>query len=254
MDGIIRNFSDEEIARLKGHFEARGPFNNVIIDNFFLPHIAEEIANAFPKYNSDIWTVHYNNEIEVKKACSHWDKFPRPIYSALFELCSVNFCNLLEDIVGKQVYADYGLHGGGLHAHAKAGKLNIHQDYSIHPKLNLQRNYNIIIYMTPNWQSEWGGGLELWSHDYRTGKPYSCVHTIPNKFNRAILFNTAQDSWHGLPEKLDCPEGTQRQSLAVYYLSDIDQYTKPNKRAVFVPYKEQIDNPEVIKFCEERSK
>jgi glutamyl-tRNA synthetase len=31
------------------------------------------------------------------------------------------------------------LHGGGLHCHKAGGKLNTHLDYSLHPKLNLQR-------------------------------------------------------------------------------------------------------------------
>jgi hypothetical protein len=32
--------------------------------------------------------------------------------------------------------ADLGLHGGGLHSHARGGKLNVHLDYDIHPKLD----------------------------------------------------------------------------------------------------------------------
>jgi hypothetical protein len=253
MNGIIRNFSTYEIDRLQNSFLNGLPFRHVIIDNFFLPHVAEEIAAVFPKYDSSIWTAHYNNDIEVKKACSHWDKFPRQIYNALFSMCSTEFSDFLFRIVNKHIYADYGLHGGGLHAHTTAGKLNVHRDYSVHPKLNLQRNYNIIVYMTPDWNPEWGGGLELWTHNYQTDKPEKKYTTVENKFNRAVLFDTTQHSWHGLPETLNCPEGLQRQSLAVYYLSNVDATTKPNRRAVFVPHTTQLGNDEIEELCKRRS-
>jgi Rps23 Pro-64 3,4-dihydroxylase Tpa1-like proline 4-hydroxylase len=61
---------------------------------------------------------------------------------------------------------------GGLHTHARGGKLNVHLDYDIHPKLELQRYLNLIIYLTPGWKPEWGGGLGMWGRpqdSYRNG-------------------------------------------------------------------------------------
>src|SRR5260370_24691553 len=36
-------------------------------------------------------------------------------------------------------------------------------------------------------------------------------------FNRAVLFETNENSFHGHPRPLRCPEGQSRRSLAVYY-------------------------------------
>ena len=58
-------------------------------------------------------------------------------------MISNEFINDLEKLTGCNLYPDYGLNGGGWHIHKDKGKLNIHQDYSIHPKLNLQRKCNI---------------------------------------------------------------------------------------------------------------
>ena len=243
------------LEELNRQFLSGEPYNHVVIDNFFDEKTAYQIAEEFPKFDdTNIWTVSYDNPVEKKKACSHWDKFPPKIYSSLFWLCSDGFTQTLSKITGKQnIVADYGLNGGGLHVHGNRGKLNIHKDYSVHPKLPLKRNYNLIIYMTPDWDSSWGGGLELWSHNEENDRPKELIKTIENKFNRAVIFDTTQNSWHGLPQELTCPDNVTRNSLAVYYLTEIDQNTEQRKRAYFVPYKDQNNDPSIEEFCIKRS-
>jgi Rps23 Pro-64 3,4-dihydroxylase Tpa1-like proline 4-hydroxylase len=239
---------------LRNKFLSAEPFHHVVIDNFFTQEVASAIANSFYDHNDSAWTVSYDNFVEKKKACSHWDKFPAPIYSAMFYLCSQQFSHILSRITSNDlIVADYGLHGGGMHSHSRAGKLNIHKDYSIHPKLSLMRNYNLIVYMTPNWNPSWGGGLEFWSNDSENNQPLECVTTIQNLFNRAVIFDTTQNSWHGLPEELTCPENVSRNSLATYYLSEITSKAEPRKRALYAPYGDQKSNPEVLEFCKKRS-
>lgn len=241
-------------SELNKQFLSASPINHVVIDNFFEDEVAESISNSFADHNDSIWTVSYNNPVENKKACSHWDKFPAPIYSALFYLCGSNFSSIVQRITGNGfIFADYGLHGGGMHSHNRGGKLNIHKDYSVHPKLNLERNYNLIVYMTPNWDSSWGGGLELWSHDEENNQPKECVVEIENKFNRAVLFDTTQNSWHGLPQELTCPEDTARRSLACYYVTSMHKQKENIKRALYAPYGDQKNNPEIVEFCKKRS-
>ena len=49
------------------------------------------------------------------------------------------------------------------------------------------------------------------------------------KFNSAIVFQTNEISWHGLPEKIMCPEGVYRKSLAYYYISQLTSKHSKNK-------------------------
>lgn len=243
-----------DASSLEENFLNAEPFDHVVIDNFFTEEVANNIAASFYDHDDPVWTVSYDNDVEKKKACSHWDKFPAPIYSALFYLCSKQFTNILSWMTQNfDIRADYGLHGGGMHSHNAGGKLNIHKDYSIHPKLPLMRNYNLIIYMTPEWDPSWGGGLELWSHDEELQQPKECVVTIENKFNRAVLFDTTQNSWHGLPQALTCPAHIARRSLATYYLSEINSKAEPRKRALYAPYGVQKNDPNIIEFCKRRS-
>ena len=42
-------------------------------------------------------------------------------------------------------------------------------------------------------------------------------------FNRCVIFNTLEKSYHGHPEKLACPPEVNRKSLLLYYYRDEGQ-------------------------------
>jgi Rps23 Pro-64 3,4-dihydroxylase Tpa1-like proline 4-hydroxylase len=238
---------------VKNQFQNSAPFNHVIIDDFFLPKVAEQLATEFPSYNNP-GLGFYNNAIENKKVLNKWDKFPKLTYQAFTYLGRSEFTGNMRELIGESaLWMDVGLNGGGWHMHGRGGKNNVHLDYNIHPKLGEQRKLNIIIYMTPNWQPEWEGGLEIWSHDPDTYAPKNLVKTVENKFNRAVIFDTTQNSWHGLPKELKCPEGVVRQSLAAYYVRPAAAGADPRAKALFAPTAEQKGNPEIEQLIRERS-
>ena len=239
--------------QVKEQFKNSTPFNHVIIDNFFQPHIAEQLATEFPSYNNP-GLGFYDNAIENKKVLNKWDKFPKLTYQAFTYLAREEFVKNMRELIGEQnLWMDVGLNGGGWHMHGRGGKNNVHLDYNIHPKLREQRKLNIIVYMTPNWQPEWEGGLELWTHDPINYAPKDLVKTVENKFNRAVIFDTTQNSWHGLPKEIKCPEGVVRQSLAAYYVRPAPLGADPRGKALFAPTKEQEGNPEIEQLIRERS-
>ena len=41
--------------------------------------------------------------------------------------------------------------------------------------------------------------------------------------NRAVVFTTGADTWHGHPDPLCCPPDTARRSLALYYYTEEDR-------------------------------
>jgi len=49
-----------------------------------------------------------------------------------------------------------------------------------------------------------------------------CVERVAPLGNRAVIFNTDADSFHGHPEPLRCPPGVARQSMALYYFTAED--------------------------------
>jgi Rps23 Pro-64 3,4-dihydroxylase Tpa1-like proline 4-hydroxylase len=225
-----------------------------IIDNFLSIETAKSISSEFPQSESDAW-FNYNSPLEKKRACNNWYYFGTETYKLISYLNSEEFLNKLKDITGiNNLYLDLGLHGGGLHMQGNGDKLNLHLDYSIHPKLNLKRKINLIIYLSEDWNSDWGGNLELWSHNHVLNKPLEKFATIDNLFNRAVIFDTSQNSWHGFPDEIKCPEDKWRKSIAVYYLTDVDEETDDRKRALYHPTKEQEGDIEVLNLIKNRVK
>ena len=227
------------------------PFPHAVIENFFHPSIARQIAAEFPAFDSDAWHE-YANALEVKRTCNNRERFG-PVTKQAFEwLNSAGFAELLRLSIGAEypLYCDPDLHGGGLHYHGPGGKLNVHLDYSLHPRLGLARKLNLLVYVNPNWRDEWGGGLGL--YEAGTDGPGPLAKSIEPRFNRAVLFQTT-NAWHGLPEPIACPEGQARQSLAVYYLTDPTHALDSRSRALFAPAPEQQGDPEVIDLIARRA-
>ena len=214
----------------------------IVLDNF-LPD-PDKVAAEFPDFYSDVW-LEYNSPIEVKKTCNNWNVFGPETYKTFSWLLSQGFADYLGELFGVELVGDVGLHGGGLHTHARGGKLNVHLDYDIHPKLDLQRYLNLIIYLTPDWKPEYGGNLGFWDD------PETLIETVFCKYNRAVIFETA-GQWHGLPSPITCPEGVTRNSIAVYYLTNPVNPTD-RKRALFVPSADQVGNPEIEQLCRSRA-
>lgn len=242
-----------QTSRLREQFQAAEPFNHLVIDDFFLPEVASQLEKEFPDFDSPIW-YSYDNQIEKKRALNSWDRFPPMTYKVFDYLNSPEFISQLETWTGiSNLRPDIGLNGGGWHAHARGGKLNVHLDYSLHPKLGWERRLNLIVYLSKEWRPEWGGGLQLWSHDEARQQPGQLAKTLDLKFNRAVLFDTTQNSWHGLPDELECPEGTIRKSLAIYYLTPPRDEASRRGKALFAPHKDQAQDPEVLELIKKRS-
>jgi Rps23 Pro-64 3,4-dihydroxylase Tpa1-like proline 4-hydroxylase len=250
MTKLIR---DIDWNAVKEEYDNATPFNHVAIDNFFLPEVAEKLSSEFPDYN-DPALGFYNNAIENKKVYNKWDKFPQLTYQAFTYLGREEFLGNMKFLLGTdELWLDYGLNGGGWHLHGRGGNNNVHLDYNIHPKLGEQRKLNIIIYMTPEWNNAWGGGLELWTNNLETNRPHTLDKLVDNVYNRAVIFDTTQQSWHGLPKHINCPEGVVRKSLAAYYVRPAPDGSDPRGKALFAPTDEQKGNPEIEELIRKRS-
>ena len=94
----------------------------------------------------------------------------------------------------------------------REGLLGVHADFNWHEQMQAHRRLNLLVYLTPDWKPEYGGKLELW--DTRGEKLERVVEPL---FNRAVLFATRSDTFHGHPDPWRAPEPINRQSIAMYY-------------------------------------
>lgn len=193
------------------------PFPHVIIDSFLDDKTALAIAREFPDYDDKEWLVYDTPAQVTKDICGWgWRNFKPETYKIFNRLCADDWCAALSKLFDKRIYPDCGLYAAGLHIHGNGGILRPHLDASIHPKLALQRKLNLIYYVTPDYQEDWGGHLGLYGKG-TTKEPGPLVKEIAPRFNRALIFDTSQQSWHGITRKLNYPEGKYRQSITVYY-------------------------------------
>ena len=243
----------KELKKAFYNFKNADPFDHCIIQNFFLDNIALELENEFPDYEDEVWQG-YNNPLEVKKLTNIWNHFKPLTYKVICEMNSIEFSNLISELASiKPLYSDDGLNGGGLHIHKSGGRLNPHLDYSIHPKLGLQRKLNIIIYLNSSWNDDWGGDLGLWDSDLNSKLPRKIIKRIKPTFNSAVIFDTTQNSWHGMVGDIKSPPGQYRKSLALYYLTDPAENAETRGKALFSPTEEQKGNKDIEELIKKRS-
>ena len=242
----------ETLCSSLGSFRGQIPFDHCVIDGFLDQTVATAIEAEFLDYNDPKW-FYYKNAIEDKKALNDWNAFPALTYRLFRELISESFISKISDAIGIPLYPDPGLHGGGWHIHAPGGNLNPHYDYSIHPKIGLQRKINIIVYLSSDLKEDHGGHLGLWKHDSLNNAPGDLIKIIRPAFNRAVIFDTTQNSWHGMCKPLVQPDGIYRKSLAVYYLTDPPCDADLRERALFAPREDQRGDSKIEELIKRRA-
>lgn len=202
-----------QLPELRERYAAAAPFPHMAFDDFLYPDVAHAAVGEVPPVDRAHWTnyVHANERKFANTDPTTWG----PTLQAVWEqLTSEEFRTFLGELTGiGGLVADPSLEGAGLHQTAPGGFLNIHADFTVHPHhRHWHRRVNVLVYLNEDWLPEYGGDLELWSRDMRTK-----VEVVAPLANRAVVFSTGADTWHGHPEPLTCPAGRARQSLAVYF-------------------------------------
>jgi len=209
LDLIAEEFSDSYVSN--------DPFPHIVFDNFFNEKLLNQILNDFPKNLEKIGNI-YDSDPEKKLSTNDTSKISKNTNDLLNSANSYVFIKFLNKISGikEHLIPDPYHWGAGVHELKHKGYLNIHCDFNKHPKMKLDRRINVLIYLNHNWKESYGGSLELWDKEVK-----KCVKKIVPIFNRVVIFNTNDFSFHGNPEPINCPDQTKsRKSIALYYYSN----------------------------------
>ena len=195
---------------LRRAFQAGLPYRHVVIDGFLDEDLARDLASGFPSLDDPQWKKRFHRHSK-KLTLDEW--LPVSAEGAIDALHSDAMLRWIENLTGMQdLRGDDALFGGGLHCVPSGGFLDVHADFSRHPVTGDQRVLNLLIYLNEDWDPLWGGALELWDAGVT-----KCLRSIQPAFNRAVLFETHDRSFHGHPDPLACPPTIARKSLALYY-------------------------------------
>lgn len=216
------------------------------LENTFARELQEEILNIPP----EAWD-RYDNPFEQKYTLRDKYQFPTNLTKLFEELSSESFVSKLSKKVGYHLQLDTTRNFWGVHTYNRGDKLDIHVDAGLHPTLLLKKQITLGIYLSYEWEEDYGCHLEIWRGENSVdngAKILERVDHIAPIFNRLVIFECNDYSWHGNPEPANCPSNSKRIFITLSYLSD--NTTDQNKRtkAFFVARPEDPKNEEKDKL------
>jgi hypothetical protein len=193
-------------------YRSADPYPHVVLDDLFDAGLLEEVLAEFDAMDRGRWH-HTERDTERKSSTEDFQHFGPTTRALISQLNAAPFLEFLEQLTGiAGLIADPHLRGGGLHEIRRDGALGVHADFNFYPRLGLYRRLNLLLYLNADWDESWAGHLELWD---RGG--VQCVKRMSPTFNRVVIFDTSNFSYHGHPAPLACPPDRARKSIALYY-------------------------------------
>lgn len=176
---------------IASEFSESGRIRHFVVDNLLPQDLAKEIHAAFPKAER----LYKRRSLrELKFVTSQMNRYNRLVEDAVFAFQSPEVVKTVEKIVGlKELEPDPELYAGGISMMGPGCFLNPHLDNSHDRKRTRYRVLNLLYYVTPDWDLASGGNLELWPEG-----PSAQPQAIESKFNRLVIMETGQHSWHSV--------------------------------------------------------
>ena len=215
--GLIAPHVFAQADAIRAGFTSARPFSHCVIDGFFAAPYAQALLDTFPAFERG----NSLNEDGVRANKSVIERIDvlGGAYRQL-DACvqSPPFLELIGRITGiPDLLYDVDYFGGGTHENRTGQGLDNHIDFNYHPGTGWHRRLNLIVYLNPVWDEAWGGALELHRDPYDPETDE--VVAIAPTFNRCVIFETTEHSWHGFP-KIELPDGHRRlsrKSVALYF-------------------------------------
>jgi hypothetical protein len=196
-------------------FRDAQPFKHVVIEGFLDPSVGRRMLDEFPSFD-DRYALNEMGEVggkavrmDVRDVSDTYRSIDRYLQTREF-LDYVSTVTGIPDLLYDPDYV-----GGGTHENRDGQGLEQHVDFNFHPGTRWHRRLNLIVYLNPEWDDAWGGTLELqtdpWKGDTRGPR-------IAPLFNRAVIFETTEKSWHGFSQ-ITLPterKSLSRKSFAIY--------------------------------------
>jgi len=195
---------------LTHQFNSKKPIRHFVIDGFLENNFAHTIYINFPAVKE--MKTHYHGINEKKSEHSDFSKLDTSFSRLHDELSSRAFIEWLTEVTSiKDLETIDDRLGYGLHQGAHNSFLDIHIDYNLHPVKKRHRKLNFILFLNKQWEKDWGGNLELWDD-----KVQNCIQSISPLFNRCVIFECSEISYHGY-SRISVPGDITRKSYYQYY-------------------------------------
>ena len=213
---MIRSDILHNAAAIREAFRQAEPFRHVALDAFLEPEAAESMLADFPRFDQRRAIDEHGNV--GRKAVVESVERLSPFYRRFHDyINSKDFLAAMSELTGiPGLIADPTLFGGGTHENLDGQALDVHVDFNIDERRMLHRRVNLLIYLNKEWDESWGGAIELHSNPWYPEADR--VEAFLPLFNRALIFETNEYSWHGF-RRIVLPAGRKhvsRRSFSIY--------------------------------------
>lgn len=217
---MIRDDILARASEFRDRFRTARPFRHVCIDGFLETPVADQALADFPGFDSEAARNEFG---EVGRKAVNTD-LPSisPFYARLSKyLVSQDFMDAMSALTGIEgLKPDVTQFGGGTHENLNGQSLDPHVDFNYDSATGRHRRLNLLVYLNREWDEAWGGNIALHSNPRDPENDERVAYT-PD-FNRAVLFETNEHSWHGF-DRIAIPEGAttrSRKCLSIYLYTD----------------------------------
>ncbi|MEM9579913.1 MAG: 2OG-Fe(II) oxygenase [Pseudomonadota bacterium] len=227
---LLQTAQAKEIgAKYADEYQSAGPYNHICIDNFLPEQVLEGIRGDLKEMPTP--EDAFSRAQENLKYSFIPERLPAYTKNLFYALNSRPFLQFLENMTGiPGLIPDPYFLGAGIHKTLNGGHLDIHADFNLHKPMGIERRLNVLIYLNQDWREEYGGSFEVWNMDM-TKKEASFVPL----YNRMVCFSTGSDTFHGNPEPVNHPDGSPRESIALYYYTATWDATRKEHTTLFKP-------------------
>jgi hypothetical protein len=204
-----------DLLSKKEKFLLTKPFPFVVLDDFLELSYYNSLSSVLNS-NNPIMGKYFKTEVESNKSISLNSHLPDHVTNIVDVLNSSDWVENLKSLTGidtlistqngNTMLANY-------HEMKSGGLLGSHVDHSYEPELGFPHVLNIILYLSNDWKTEFGGSTLF--YDKNGAIPKAKVEYKPN---RAVIFLHTPYSFHGV-EKLQNNGEIKRKTLYVDYYS-----------------------------------
>ncbi len=216
---IMINKNYLNLSKFQENFRSGKPFPFLILDNFFEKKFFEQISKDLENRKSKVFGKEFDTSVEKNKIINLNKQLPKTIEQILKILTSETWVKNLRILSGvDDLTPDKGHNEvlSNFHEMSKSGFLGSHVDHSHHPTSKKKHVLNIIIYLSKNWDSSFGGNTLLYNEKGK--KVEKLIEYIPN---RLLIFLHTPYSFHGV-DHLKPNQNQVRKTLYLDFYSDLD--------------------------------
>jgi Rps23 Pro-64 3,4-dihydroxylase Tpa1-like proline 4-hydroxylase len=207
INSLTTNYS---VDQLNSNFKNSVPVPMLIIDNFLPNHIAKKLSLEIDSVNSDLCRKFTRNGSYMEE-CNDLSIMPagQPVIDELHSQLFMKWLSKVTDI--PHLIPDPYLVGAGYSRSFNGDSLKNHVDFNWNDTIKLYRKLTLIVYLSEDWEDEWGGHLEFTSFTKEK------IKKINIKWNRAVIWQHHEHCLHGYPESINCPSNHSRKTLRLFY-------------------------------------